>query len=151
MTKTILCVDDDFDDFEMLQETLNGIEDKLDIVSANDGVHALELLQEMKQQGHLPCLFVLVINMPRMDGKQTIAAIQGDSDLHSIPVVLFSTSSSEVVKIFSISKHVELITKPLTVITLQVISSKLIHYCAGNLIAEALCSKVKPLQKVLQL
>jgi CheY-like chemotaxis protein len=135
-TKTILCVDDDVDDFEMLQEALTGIEASYEIISAYDGVHALELLQQMKQCGQLPCLIVLDINMPRMDGKQTLSAIQRDSSLSSIPLVLFSTSSSELDKTFSLLKHVELITKPLTLNTLQGVAAKLLHYCDDHLIAE---------------
>jgi CheY-like chemotaxis protein len=137
-TKTILCVDDDDDDFEMLQEAFYGFEAKHHIVSAHDGVHALELLEQMKGINQLPCLIVLDINMPRMDGKQTLVAIKRDSALHAIPIVLLSTSSSALDKTFSLSKNVELITKPLTVETLQAVATKLLHYCDGHLIAEAL-------------
>ncbi len=137
-TKTILCVDDDIDDFTMLQEALNGIEASHHIISANDGVHALELLEHMKLKGQLPCLIVLDINMPRMDGKQTLTTIQSDASFCSIPLVLFSTSSSSLDKSFSLLKQVELITKPLNVKTLQAIATKLLHYCNDHLIAEAL-------------
>jgi CheY-like chemotaxis protein len=147
-TKTILCVDDDVDDFHMLQEALNGVEEPLDIVCAKDGIHALELLEQMKENDRLPCLIVLDINMPRMNGKQTIAAIQADASLHTIPLVLFTTSSSEIDKSFSLSKHVELISKPLNVKTLQAIATKLIRYCNGHLMAEAICLNARPLQEI---
>lgn len=91
--KTILCVDDDKDDLLMLREAINKSGTTYHIMEAFDGQHALELLQQMQQTGLLPCLIILDINMPRMDGKQTLLALQNDPLLAAIPVVLFSTSS----------------------------------------------------------
>jgi CheY-like chemotaxis protein len=107
---TILCVDDDEDDLFMLRQAIESIGTDYRILEAFDGVHALELLQEMKQEGELPCLIVLDINMPRMDGKQTLVALQQDKAFSSIPVVLFTTSSSTLDKTFSESKKVELLS-----------------------------------------
>jgi CheY-like chemotaxis protein len=83
----------------------------------------------MQQSQELPCLIVLDINMPRMDGKQTLVAIQNNPILSTIPVVLFSTSSSALDKTFSESKKVELITKPFTFDTLFKVTSKLLSFC----------------------
>ena len=83
----------------------------------------------MQEADELPCLVVLDINMPRMDGKQTLVALQKDEDLSAIPVVLFSTSSSALDKSFSKAKHVELITKPFDFKSLYVTAHKLLSYC----------------------
>ncbi|WP_414696797.1 response regulator [Paraflavisolibacter sp. H34] len=61
------------------------------MIEATDGRRALELLGELQEQGHAPCLIVLDINMPRMDGRQTLLALQADT----VPVVAFSTSFSD--------------------------------------------------------
>lgn len=127
--KTILCVDDDEDDLSMLRETIKEIGTDFRILEAFDGLHAMELLQQMKDSGELPCLIVLDINMPRMDGKQTLVALQNHKDFSAIPVVLFSTSSSHLDKTFSQMKKVELITKPLDYKTLFVAARKLLSYC----------------------
>ena len=139
--KTILYVDDDQDDLDMLRGAVEATDVNFQLIEAFDGVHALELLRQMKEVNELPCLIVLDINMPRMDGKQTLAAIKRDSALRTIPVVLFSTSSSSLDKTFAFSKNVELITKPLTVETLHAVATKLLHYCDGHLITEALYLK----------
>jgi CheY-like chemotaxis protein len=129
--KTILCVDDDEDDLAMLRDALHDRNTSYHIIEAFDGLHALEILQDMKQEGQpLPCLIVLDINMPRMDGKQTLAALQQDRILSAIPVVLFTTSSSDLDKGFSVAKHVELITKPMNVAALSGIASKMLNHCA---------------------
>src|SRR6476660_4105454 len=129
VSKTILYVDDDPDDLAMFRQAVENLGTQYRIVEAFDGVHALALLQQMEQSGALPSLIVLDINMPRMDGKQTLVAIQGKSQLASIPIVLYSTSSSPLDKMFSQSKNVELITKPFRFTTLlQVVRKMLTDY-----------------------
>jgi len=127
--KTILYVDDDPDDLAMLRDAIEATDTDYQIVEAFDGVHALELLEQMKTSGDLPCLIVLDINMPRMDGKQTLVAIQNNPALAAIPIVLFSTSSSRLDKTFSEAKNVELLTKPLEFNQLHRIASRLLSYC----------------------
>lgn len=127
--KTIVYADDDADDLSMLREAIGSIAVDYQIIEAFDGVHALEILHQMQESGALPCLVVLDINMPRMDGKQTLVAIQNNPALSQIPVVLFSTSSSTLDKTFSQAKHVELITKPFEYGVLQKTASRLLSYC----------------------
>lgn len=127
--KTILCVDDDPDDLAMLREAINEIGTDFQIHEAFDGVHALELLRQMNEAGALPCLIVLDINMPRMDGKQTLVALQKHKTFSTIPVVLFSTSSSMLDITFSKAKHVELITKPIEYKSLLTAADRLLSYC----------------------
>ena len=130
-SKTILYVDDDQDDLALFREAVNAIDGKHHIVEAFDGIQALEMLKQMHERGELPCLIVLDINMPRLDGKQTLVAIQKDRELSSIPIVLFSTSSSLLDKTFSEAKHVELITKPFEFEALHRTASRLLSYCAA--------------------
>ncbi len=127
--RTILYVDDDQDDLAMFRQAVESMETKYHIIEAFDGINALELLGQMQQQDDLPCLIVLDINMPRMDGKQTLVAIQSIPELAVIPLVLFSTSSSQLDKLFSESKNVELITKPFSYDTLFQVTQKLLSYC----------------------
>src|SRR5215217_4173287 len=91
--RTILCIDDDADDLQLLQEAMNSIDPDCTIIKAFDGMHGLAILSEMKSKDTLPCLIVMDINMPKLDGKQTFIKLQADSVLSSIPTVVFSTSS----------------------------------------------------------
>jgi CheY-like chemotaxis protein len=127
--KTILYVDDDQDDLVLFREAVKAVSCEHHIVEAYDGIDALELLKKMNEKGELPCLIVLDINMPRLDGKQTLVAIQKDSELASIPVVLFSTSSSQLDKAFSQAKHVKLITKPFEYKELYQTINRLLSFC----------------------
>jgi CheY-like chemotaxis protein len=127
--KAILYADDDPDDLALFREAVTALGEQYYIIEAMDGIHALELLRQMQESNELPCLIVLDINMPRLDGKQTLVALQNHPLFSSIPVVLFSTSSSVLDKTFSQSKKVELITKPFDFKTLYDIAGKLLSYC----------------------
>jgi CheY-like chemotaxis protein len=91
--KTLLLIDDDQDDLEMLQMQLKKIDSALQIYTAIDGVDALETLQHKMILE--PDLIFLDINMPIMDGKQFLKEIKKDSKLRHIPVIIYSTSKSQ--------------------------------------------------------
>ena len=125
----ILCVDDDPDDLHLLQNALQAVGSNYKIVEAHNGEEALLLLNKMKQSGHLPCLVVLDINMPKVDGKQTLVSIQKDEDLKSLPVVVFTTSSSPIDQLFFAKKNVEFITKPVKFSTMYEVANRLLGFC----------------------
>jgi CheY-like chemotaxis protein len=127
--QTILLVDDDIDDLNLLSEVMHEIDWTYNIVQANNGEEALVKLEGMKQAGKLPCLIVLDINMPKMDGKQTLVAIQDDSELTNIPVVIFTTSNNKVDKLFFEMKNVEMITKPVEFQVLFKVAVKMLNLC----------------------
>ena len=128
-SKNILYVEDDQDDIAILNDAIEALDTEHHIVPATNGANALEVLQQMNKEGELPCLIVLDINMPGMDGKQTLMALQQERRYASIPIVLFSTSSSFLDKAFSELKKVELLTKPFDVKSLFIIASKLLSFC----------------------
>jgi CheY-like chemotaxis protein len=124
----ILLVDDDEDDLHLLSSALKAIDPTYEILQAYNGKAALEKLEEMKKVGILPSLIIMDINMPKMDGKQTLITIRSDEALSAIPIVIYSTSNSEVDKLFFQRKHVELITKPVEYATFYDVARKLLSY-----------------------
>jgi CheY-like chemotaxis protein len=112
LQRTVLCVDDDADDREVVCYTIAEIDPSLKVEHAADGVEAIEYLAKAKQENALPCLVILDINMPKMDGKQTLAEIKKDSKLSGLPVVIFSTSNNPIDKLYCDRYGVELVTKP---------------------------------------
>jgi CheY-like chemotaxis protein len=109
---TILWADDDTDDLLLMKEILGQTNHQFEIVEVANGREALSFLHKSKEAGHLPCLIILDINMPVMDGKETLAEIKRDETLKKLPVVVFTTSNSELDKLFCKRLNVELITKP---------------------------------------
>ncbi len=63
-----------------------------------DGREALEYLRRQGRrfvQAQRPDLILLDLNMPRMDGREFLAAVKDDAALCDIPVVVLSTSEVE--------------------------------------------------------
>jgi CheY-like chemotaxis protein len=109
----VLCVDDDPDDQMMVLDTILELDASVRVASALNGVEAMSFLEGAKQRNELPCLVIMDINMPLMDGKQALTLIKKDDVLRDVPVVLFTTSSSALDKSFAALHGVELITKPI--------------------------------------
>lgn len=124
-----MCIDDDAEDLELLHEALEETGQHYKIVEARDGLEGVRKLHELKHSGDLPCLIVLDVNMPRMDGRETLEMIKADEDLADIPVVVFSTSSSHVDQIHFTGKNVEYIIKPTTISPLKEIAGRMLSHC----------------------
>jgi len=91
--KTVFIADDDSDDRSFISDAIKEKDTSIDIIEAEDGAQLLDIL---KQDGTPePTLIVLDMNMPKMNGLETIAAIKSDSELSSIPAVMISTSSDQ--------------------------------------------------------
>ena len=110
--KLILCVEDDEDDCQWIEEAAQEIDPRLVFVAKANGREALAFLNRQKEQNYLPCLILLDINMPVMDGRQTLLHLKKDSVFKNIPVVVFTTSSSKSDQHFCEENGVDIITKP---------------------------------------
>lgn len=93
----ILLVEDSPGDVRLTREALSEakVVNRLHVVE--DGVEAMDFL---KQRGSYskaprPDIILLDLNLPRMDGRQVLAAIKNDPDLKLIPIVVLTTSDAE--------------------------------------------------------
>lgn len=127
--QTILWADDDNDDLQMIQEILQKKEGEFEIVEVHNGREALEYLKTAKSASEIPCLIILDINMPVLDGKETLSIIKKNDDYKDIPVVVFTTSESELDKLFCQKFNTEMITKPPTFKTLSAALDRLLNFC----------------------
>jgi CheY-like chemotaxis protein len=125
---TILYAEDDLDDLMMVRQAFEP-HDHIEVLHAANGIEALEHLQNLQNEDTQPCLVILDINMPKMDGRETLEQMKNNEALRNIPVVLFSTSSSRQDKQFAEKWGVELITKPLHYSDLEHIAKVFIDRC----------------------
>jgi len=109
---TILCIDDDIDDLAFIQEAIRLHESAFDVVEAKNGEEAINYLHRAKADGALPCLIIMDINMPKMDGKKAIQLIKADAHLRTIPLVVFTTSSNIADKRYFELYNVQYVIKP---------------------------------------
>ena len=93
MAKKILLVDDDSDDREFFCEALEEIGFDILCYTAPDGRRAIA---EMDQKNlETPDLIFLDVNMPIMSGWQGLSILKEREAYKSIPVIMYSTSSSQ--------------------------------------------------------
>jgi CheY-like chemotaxis protein len=93
-TPFLLYAEDDDDDFESLEDALQQLTDKYQLVQAKNGTEVISVLQKNFFQKP-PCLIVLDLNMPIMDGKEVLLWLKEEELYKNIPVMVFTTSSRE--------------------------------------------------------
>lgn len=125
---TIVYAEDDLDDLFILQQAFQK-HNHIDVLHAPDGKLALVMLEDMAQGNTLPCLVILDINMPVMNGREALQAIRNHTELSKLPVVLFSTSNSPTDRLFAENYEAILITKPVEFSSLEAIVDQFIERC----------------------
>lgn len=83
----LLCIDDDPEDIELFQEAVNIIDKSSVCVFATNGREGLDILRNT-----IPDCIFLDINMPVMDGKETLMNIRRDRRFKAVPVFILSTT-----------------------------------------------------------
>lgn len=89
----ILYAEDDQDDFEGLRDALTQLSASHTLVQAKNGTEVQAYLQH--HEANPPGLIVLDLNMPVMDGKETLLWLKNHNQYNSIPTMVFTTSSRE--------------------------------------------------------
>jgi two-component system response regulator len=66
--------------------------------TVDDGIKALRFLrrEESYADAVRPDIILLDLNLPRMDGRDTLKQIKADERLRSIPVVVLTTSEADI-------------------------------------------------------
>src|SRR3954462_11439886 len=111
----VLYADDDLDDLEIVQEAFRQYSRNVEVVTVRDGLQALSFLEDLSSYDPTPCLIILDINMPILNGKETLQKLRTMKRFESIPVVMFTTSSMPLDKSFAKQYKAGFITKPIDV------------------------------------
>lgn len=116
----ILMADDDPDDRLLAERALHEYRLKNGIRFVEDGEELMDYLYHRGKyaapgSSPVPGLILLDLNMPRKDGREALAEIKRDPVLHSIPVVILTTSKAEedIVRAYDLGVN-SYITKPVT-------------------------------------
>src|SRR3954471_12272647 len=91
-SRYIIFADDDADDLELITGFFKQYNRNINVLEFKDGKEVLKFLDDFALNA-TPLLIVLDINMPRLNGKETLVAIRKHPKYQYIPVVVYSTSS----------------------------------------------------------
>jgi CheY-like chemotaxis protein len=93
----VLIVDDDRVDVKAIQRALRATGVRHRAFEARDGVEALEMLGVEGDSAVVrsPCLVVLDLNMPRMNGLEFLQAVRGTRRYESLRVLVLTTSDAK--------------------------------------------------------
>jgi CheY-like chemotaxis protein len=93
----VLLVEDDLADVALMESVFDDHPLRSELHHVADGEQALAFLyrEEPYTDAPRPDLILLDLNMPRVDGRQALTLIKQDDDLKTIPVVIFTTSSTD--------------------------------------------------------
>lgn len=96
--KPVLVVEDSAEDFTALGRALRKNALRNPVLRCEDGDQALAYLQGYGKAvgwpATLPAIVLLDLNLPGTDGRAVLNILKKDPLLHTIPVIVFSTSSS---------------------------------------------------------
>ncbi len=90
---SILICDDDEDDLYLVKSVFNDTKFGNQTVYLKNGVELLNYLQNYKGETSIG-LILLDLNMPKMDGRETLKVIKNTAEFRHIPVVILTTSNA---------------------------------------------------------
>jgi CheY-like chemotaxis protein len=111
----LVIVDDDLEDHLILEEYFRicGLQGSVKFLQ--NGQDAIDYLQEVSDNSLLPKLIVLDLNMPILNGTQTLLQIKRNLRYKDIPIMILSTSENENEKRKCLSfGAIEYLVKPTT-------------------------------------
>lgn len=92
----ILLVEDNPGDVRLMREAFKQGTMRLELHVVNDGIDALAFLRREGMYRDAPGvdLVLLDLNLPKMDGRETLTEMKADPALSGIPVMVLTTSGS---------------------------------------------------------
>jgi CheY-like chemotaxis protein len=113
--RTIILADDDADDMAILKEAVEELSSTTILQVTSDGEQLLAMLDRDYTTSNPPALIILDLNMPRLNGTQTLKLLKSSNRYKDIPVVIYSTSVNplEKEKCMLLGAH-SYITKPIS-------------------------------------
>lgn len=127
--KYILYADDDIDDQDLMGELLLQILPDVQLVVKDHGEDLLRFVNELPDGANMPALIILDLNMPGLDGIQTLTKLKEIPRYNHIPVLIFSTAVNELDKYRAFSSGaIAFVNKPSSYMELKIIIGSFITY-----------------------
>lgn len=119
MEKIINCllVDDDIDDRDIFLMVLESLGDHIQYLAASNGAEALDMLENDTYT--TPDVIFLDVNMPKMNGIETLKKIRLNDKLNNCRIFMYSTTSEPRILEESKKFNAGFIVKPIRTVDLE--------------------------------
>ena len=131
-THRVLYADDDADDIRFVEESFSESTRNIELVTAYNGLDLIRYLERLDRLDPEPCLIILDVNMPMLNGKETLLKIRQMERFENVPVVLFTTSSTDFDKNFATKYNAGFVTKPLHTTQMREVTDRFIEHCTDE-------------------
>ena len=128
----VLYADDDPEDIELVSEAFQSYAQNVELMTFADGIELLNFIEAVDPLHVAPCLFIIDINMPRLNGKETLRRLRRIETFAEVPVVLFSTSSLPADAVFAKNFIAVFVTKTLHTSQVHLIIDEIIEHCSDE-------------------
>lgn len=128
----VLYAEDDEDDKHLVVEAFNEHAKNVELLTFSDGIELMDYVKQMNLRQPLPCLFILDINMPRLNGKETLRRLRNTIGFSDIPAVIFTTSTMPADEQFAQRFNAGFITKPIVTQQVFPIIDQIIDHCSDE-------------------
>lgn len=125
----VLYADDDPDDLELVKDAFSQYTQDVEVLTFLNGSEALGYLLRLEEGDPSPCLIILDINMPILNGKEALTRIRAIERFALVPAVLFTTSSSPADLEFARRHNAGFITKPNEIRHMAFIAGQFVDHC----------------------
>lgn len=131
--KTILYIDDDQDDLLIFEESVNALYPDVKLYKAQSSEAGINILNQLESEKKpFPSLIMIDLNMPKMNGRETLQHIRSNDKWHGIPVAIFTTSANTEDIEFCKSFGSACVTKPMSFTDFSGTLQKLFSHCNIN-------------------
>jgi CheY-like chemotaxis protein len=127
---TILYIDDDQDDLLIFEESVGTLYPDVTLYKAQSSEAGIKILNQLESERKpFPSLIMIDMNMPKMNGRETLQHIRNNEKWQAIPVAIFTTSANH--DDIEFCKHYgsACITKPMSFTDFSTTLQKLFSHC----------------------
>lgn len=127
---TILYIDDDQDDLLIFEESVNCLYPDVTLYKAQSSEAGMDILNKLESDNKpFPSLIMIDMNMPKMNGRETLRHIRNNQKWQDIPIAIFTTSANEEDIEFCKKYGSACITKPMSLIDFNNTLQNLFSVC----------------------
>jgi CheY-like chemotaxis protein len=96
MTKSVVVIDDDMDDIEIMKDAIAEVDPSIVVWGFNNSLEALKVVT--RELIVIPSYFFIDINMPLKSGFECLTELRSHTQFASTPIIMYSTSMPSTIK-----------------------------------------------------